>query len=46
MKQKTYFNVLITVVVICLILTVAHMIYAVNAYEHSSIIYFIAKELW
>ncbi len=46
MKQKTYFNILIAVVAICLILTIAHMIYAVNAYEHSSIIYFIAKELW
>ncbi len=46
MKQKTYFNILIAVVAVCLILTIAHMIYAVNAYEHSSIIYFIAKELW
>lgn len=46
MKQKTYFNLLITVVVICLIFTIAHLIYAIKAYEHCSIIYFIAKELW
>ena len=46
MKQKTYYNILIAVVVICLILTVAHLIYAIDAYQHCSIIYFIAKELW
>ena len=31
---------------ICLALTVAHFIYAVYAYKHCSIIYFIGKELW
>lgn len=46
MKQKTYFNILITVVVVCLILTIAHLIYAIIAYQHCSIIYFIARELW
>ena len=46
MKQKTYYNILITIVAICLILTVAHLIYAIDAYQHCSIIYFIAKELW
>ena len=43
MKQKTYFNILVTVVVVCLILTIAHLIYAIYAYQHCSIIYFIAK---
>lgn len=46
MKNKIYYNVLIAVVAVCLVLTVAHLIYAINAYEHCSIIYFIAKELW
>ncbi|MBQ4644689.1 MAG: hypothetical protein IJB72_02905 [Clostridia bacterium] len=46
MKQKTYYNIMIAVVAICLILTVAHLIYDINAYQHCSIIYFIAKELW
>ena len=46
MKQKTYYKILIAVMVVCAILTAAHFIYAFNAYEHSSIIYFIAKELW
>lgn len=46
MKQKTYYNFLIAVVAVCLVLTVAHLLYAVDAYEHGSIIYFIAKELW
>lgn len=46
MKEKIFFRVLISVIGVCIILTFAHLIYAVNAYEHSSIIYFIAKELW
>lgn len=46
MKSKVFYGVLIAVVSVCLILTVAHLIYAVNAYQHCSIIYFIAKELW
>ena len=37
---------MIVVIALCLLLTVAHVIYAVYAYQHSSIIYFIAKELW
>ena len=30
----------------CLAFTVAHLIYAVYAYQHCSIIYFVGKELW
>ena len=44
MKQKTYYNILIAVVAVFLVLTVAHLIYAINAYQHCSIIYFIGKE--
>lgn len=46
MKHKTYYGILIAVVAVCLILTIAHFIYAFNAYQHCSIIHFIAKELW
>lgn len=46
MKRKTYFKILIAVVAVCVVLTLAHLIYAINAYQHCSIIYFIAKELW
>lgn len=38
--------VIFAVIGICLALTVAHLIYAVYAYQHCSIIEFIAKELW
>ena len=31
---------------LCLLLTAAHFAYACYAYEHASIIQFIARELW
>lgn len=46
MKDHTFTVLLLTLVGLCLALTVAHLIYAVWAYQHCSIIYFIAKELW
>lgn len=46
MKDTTYFRVLIGLVLVCLTLTVAHVIYAACAYQNCSIIYFITKELW
>ncbi len=46
MREKTFWTVLCAVVAVCLILTVAHFAYAVYAYRHCSIIYFIGKELW
>ena len=46
MKNRTFFIVLLSVISVCLAVTVAHFIYAVYAYQHCSIIYFIAKELW
>lgn len=46
MKDKTFITVMLIVVFICVMLTVAHLIYGVYAYQHSSIIYFISKELW
>lgn len=46
MKDSIFTKILIAVVCICLVLTIAHLIYAVYAYQHCSIIYFIGKELW
>ncbi|MBQ5842129.1 MAG: hypothetical protein IIW63_03130 [Clostridia bacterium] len=46
MKNRTYLIILFSVIGICAALTIAHFVYAVYAYQHSSIIYFIAKELW
>ena len=46
MKDKTFITVILIVVFICLILTLAHLIYTIYAYQHCSIIYFISKELW
>lgn len=46
MKARDFNIVLVAVLAVCLALTIAHFLYAVYAYEHSSIIQFIAKELW
>ena len=46
MKDRTFWATLCIVVTACLTATVAHFVYAVYAYQHASIIYFIAKELW
>ena len=46
MKQRTFLTVLCVVTALCLLLTLAHLAYAIYAYRHCSIIYFIGKELW
>ena len=46
MKDRTFTRVLLGVLGGCLVSTIAHFVYAVYAYQHCSIIYFIAKELW
>lgn len=46
MKSKTFYAVLFSVLGVCVALTVAHFAYAVYAYKHCSIIYFIGQELW
>lgn len=46
MKERTFRILLWSVLAICLALTAAHLAYAIYAYQHCSIIYFIAKELW
>ena len=46
MKDTTFNILLLAVLAICIILTLAHLAYAVYAYQHCSIIEFIARELW
>lgn len=46
MKDKVFYRVLIAVIALCLVLTVAHLCYVIQAYQHCSIIQFIAEELW
>ena len=46
MKARTYTIVLCSVIGVCLALTIAHFIYAISAYRHCSIIYFIGTQLW
>lgn len=46
MKTGLFWKILLAVIGLCLLLTIAHVLYAVYAYQHCSIIYFIAEELW
>lgn len=46
MKDRTFWITLGSVVGVCLTATLAHFVYSVYAYQHASIIYFIARELW
>jgi len=46
MKDRLFIRLMIAVLAVCLVLTFAHFLYAVYAYQHCSIIFFIGKELW
>ena len=46
MEEKIFLRALLCVTVLCAVLTLAHAAYALYAYRHCSIVYFIAKELW
>lgn len=46
MNDKTFKWLLTAVILLGLLLTLAHLAYAIYAYQHCSIIYFIGKELW
>ena len=46
MNERTFHRLLLALIAVGLAFTVAHFIYAVYAYQHCSIIYFIGKELW
>lgn len=46
MKDRTFRTVLALMIAAGLLITLAHFAYGVYAYQHCSIIEFIAKELW
>ena len=46
MKQRTFRLLFYGLVALCLLLTAAHFAYDWYAYEHASIVQFIARELW
>ncbi len=46
MSDKLFYRLLITVTALCALFTLLHLAYIIYAYQHCSIIYFIAKELW
>ena len=46
MKNKTFYLILLSVAAVLTVLTAAHLVYAIYAYGHCSIIYFIGRELW
>ncbi len=46
MNEKTYFRLLLSLIAIGLVGTVAHFLWAADAYQSCSIIEFIARELW
>ena len=46
MNKKTFYIVLFSVLALGVVVTAAHFVWDFFAYQHSSIIYFISKELW
>lgn len=46
MKNRAFLIVFTAIIAVCALVTAAHIIYAYNAYENCSIIYFVGKELW
>ncbi len=46
MKDSLYFRILLILLAVCMLATVAHVIYAADAYTRASIIYFIGEEVW
>ena len=46
MNDHLFYKLLIGLVCLCALLTIAHLAWVVYAYQHSSIITFIAGELW
>ncbi|MBP5431699.1 hypothetical protein [Ruminococcus sp.] len=46
MSDRRFIRILIAIVLIGLLLTAAHLIFIYHAYQNSSVIQFIARELW
>lgn len=46
MREKTFLTAVCSLVGLGVVLTLVHLLYIVYAYQHGSIIYFIANEIW
>ena len=46
MSDKIFYRLLAAAIAVCIIATAVHLIWAIDAYQSCSIIYFIGKELW
>lgn len=46
MTDKVAMKLTVGILTICMLLTIVHVVYINYAYEHCSIIQFIARELW
>lgn len=46
MRDSVFYRLLAAVVCLCIMATLAHFVYVIYAYQHCSIIEFIAGELW
>ena len=46
MTDSVFIKIFLAVLAVCLLATAAHAIYAIDAYQRCSIIYFIGEELW
>ena len=46
MKETVFRRQLVAVIILGILITDAHLIYIIYAYQHISIIYYITKEQW
>ncbi|MBR6563465.1 MAG: hypothetical protein IKK70_05990 [Clostridia bacterium] len=46
MKSKTFYRILFAIVTIGVLLTISHTVYAIIAYDNTSIIHFVSREWW
>ena len=46
MTDSVFIKIFLAVLAVCLLTTAVHAIYAIDAYQRCSIIYFIGEELW
>lgn len=46
MTDSVFIKIFLAVLAVCLLTTAAHAIYAIDAYQRCSIIYFIGEGLW
>ena len=45
-EESVFIKIFLVVLAVCLLATAAHAVYAIDAYQRCSIIYFIGEELW